>query len=83
MKKQVFKFTKSDWLVVIEIIVGKTKGYRYFHCADQKTAKEHAKYALTRYKKVTAQIFKVNYEFRDVLKNNSANKRRNKGVTNG
>lgn len=58
MKKQAFKIVKMDWLVVER--VGKRDTYHW--CANLKEAK-----TVMASCKSTAQLFKLSYEFRDVV----------------
>ncbi len=58
MKKQAYKIEKMDWVVTVK--VGNKAAYQYFQNA--KEAKAYMKQA-----KGTRQLFKVSYEFRDVM----------------
>lgn len=58
MKKQAYKIEKMDWVVTVK--VGSKTAYQYFQ-----TAKEAKAFMKTQ--SGTRQLFKVSYEFRDVM----------------
>ena len=58
MKKQAYKINKMDWVVTVK--TGSKTKYQYFQ-----TAKEAKIYMKAR--PGTRQLFKVSYEFRDVM----------------
>lgn len=58
MKKQAYKIEKMDWVVSVKY--GNKTKYQYFQTA--KEAKDYMKA-----QSGTRQLFKVSYEFRDVM----------------